>query len=148
MATATPPPWLIAGDVAKELRADTLIPANMARFPWAGHLGIRLLDDVAAAVKAAGTTLVFTNTRAQTELWFQVARRLPRVRRRDRFHHGSLDPGCAEIEDRLRRPAALRHLHVEPGPGKFSPVDQGDPDRQSQGRGPACCSAALAAGRA
>ncbi|MCB0072941.1 MAG: hypothetical protein KDE20_15825, partial [Caldilineaceae bacterium] len=112
----------------KELRVDTLIPANMARFPWAGHLGIRLLDDVVAAVKAAGTTLVFTNTRAQTELWFQaMLDAYPEFAGEIALHHGSLDPGLrAEIEDRLRD-GRLRcvictsslDLGVD-----FSPVDQ------------------------
>lgn len=119
---------LIAGDVAKELWVDTLIPDNMERFPWAGHLGIRLLPEVADAVRNAGTTLVFTNTRAQTELWFQaMIDTYPEFAGEIALHHGSLDPGLrAEIEDRLRD-GRLRcvictsslDLGVD-----FSPVDQ------------------------
>lgn len=57
---------------AKALRIDTLLPAHIERFPWAGHLGLRMLPQVAAEIAQAGTTLLFTNTRAQAELWYQA----------------------------------------------------------------------------
>ena len=122
------PPRLIAGHTPKELRVDTLIPADIERFPWAGHLGARLLPEVVDAVLSARTTLIFTNTRAQTELWFQaILNAYPGLAGEIALHHGSLDPTLrADIEDRLRE-GRLRcvvctsslDLGVD-----FSPVDQ------------------------
>lgn len=127
-AVDRPTPRLIAGEMPKELRVDTLIPEQIERFPWAGHLGIKLLEPVADAVRQAESTLIFTNTRAQTELWFQaLIDAYPEFAGEIALHHGSLDPGLrTEIEERLRD-GRLRcvvctsslDLGVD-----FSPVDQ------------------------
>src|SRR5690606_8039645 len=60
---------LVEGRIDKELVVDTLLPEEPGRFPWAGHLGIKMLEPVAREIHAASTTLVFTNTRSQSELW-------------------------------------------------------------------------------
>jgi ATP-dependent Lhr-like helicase len=95
---------LISADTAKEIAIDTVIPANIERFPWTGHLGLRLLPEVVEAIKAARTTLVFTNTRAQTEIWFQeLLEAHPDFAGEIALHHGSLQGELRrEIEDRLR----------------------------------------------
>ncbi len=105
-----------------------MIPADIERFPWAGHLGVKLLPAVVEAVQQARSTLIFTNTRAQTELWFQaLIDAHPEFAGEIALHHGSLDPTLrADIEDRLRD-GRLRcvvctsslDLGVD-----FSPVDQ------------------------
>ncbi len=87
----------VQGKVAKKLTIDTLIPAKMERFPWAGHLGINLVNEVAADIDASGTTLLFTNTRSQAELWYQAllgAR--PEWAGLLALHHGSLDRGLRD----------------------------------------------------
>ena len=63
---------LVEGRVPKDLRIDTLLPAGIERFPWAGHLGLRMLPQVVAELDASSTTLVFTNTRSQSEIWYQA----------------------------------------------------------------------------
>lgn len=103
-----PAPLLIAGDVQKEIAVETLIPENMERFPWAGHLGTKLLPQVVARVQQAQSTLIFTNTRAQTERWFQAlidytVEHAPELIGEIGLHHGSLDPALRrEVETRLR----------------------------------------------
>ena len=87
----------VQGKVAKKLTIDTLIPAKMERFPWAGHLGINLVNEVAAEIDSSGTTLLFTNTRSQAELWYQAllgAR--PEWAGLLALHHGSLDRGLRD----------------------------------------------------
>ncbi len=75
------PVLLVEGDVPREVVIDAVIPGRIDRFPWAGHLGTTLVDDVAAIVRENTTTLVFTNTRSQTEtLVPRAARALPRSR--------------------------------------------------------------------
>jgi ATP-dependent Lhr-like helicase len=71
---------------------DTMIPEAVERFPWAGHLGTRMLGQVVRALDAASTSLVFCNTRAQAEIWYQLlldAR--PDWAGLIALHHGSLD---------------------------------------------------------
>jgi ATP-dependent Lhr-like helicase len=55
---------VIRGRDAKEIVIDSLRPASIERFPWAGHLGLRLLPEVVRAIERAASTLVFTNVRS------------------------------------------------------------------------------------
>jgi ATP-dependent Lhr-like helicase len=59
---------LVQGRVPKELQVDTLLPPSIERFPWAGHLGLRMLPQVIEQLDASTTSLVFTNTRSQAEI--------------------------------------------------------------------------------
>lgn len=99
---------LISGELSKKIEIETLIPANVERFPWAGHLGMKLLPQVVERLCSAKSTLIFTNTRAQTELWFQalidyVAVHAPELIGAIGLHHGSLEPALRhEIEGRIR----------------------------------------------
>ncbi|WP_259755591.1 ligase-associated DNA damage response DEXH box helicase [Pseudomonas sp. GCEP-101] len=63
---------LVQGKTAKDLRIDTLLPPGIERFPWAGHLGLRMLPQVVDELDGSATTLVFTNTRSQAETWYQA----------------------------------------------------------------------------
>ena len=63
---------LVQGLLPKAIVIDSLIPEQVERFPWAGHLGLKMLPQAIAAIEEGSTTLVFTNTRSQTESWFQA----------------------------------------------------------------------------
>ena len=83
---------LIQGALAKSLSIDTLLPPGVARFPWAGHLGLRMLPQVVEQIEASTTTLIFTNTRSQCEIWYQaVLEARPDWAGIVALHHGSLD---------------------------------------------------------
>ncbi len=83
---------LIAGPRGKRIELQTLIPSQIERFPWAGHLGARLQDQVIARIEQAQSTLLFTNTRSQAELWFETLHRArPDMVGLIGLHHGSLD---------------------------------------------------------
>ncbi|MGF6206814.1 ligase-associated DNA damage response DEXH box helicase [Pseudomonas frederiksbergensis] len=62
----------VQGENGKELRVDTLLPPSIERFPWAGHIGLKMLPQVIAELDSSPSTLVFTNTRAQSEIWYQA----------------------------------------------------------------------------
>ncbi len=62
----------IQGQSEKSLKVDTLLPPAIERFPWAGHIGLKMLPQVVAELEACASTLVFTNTRAQSEIWYQA----------------------------------------------------------------------------
>src|SRR6056300_879927 len=62
--------WVVA-DIHKNLVVEAVLPEEVETLPWAGHLGIRLLDQVVPLIYENNSTLIFTNTRAQAEIWFQ-----------------------------------------------------------------------------
>ena len=83
---------LVSAAIPRTLEIETLIPEPMERFPWAGHMGMRLLPQVLAALDRAETSLVFTNTRSQAERWFDAIRQArPDWKRSLALHHGSVD---------------------------------------------------------
>lgn len=91
------PGVLVEGDLKKEIRVDTLIPANPSRFPWGGHLGIQMLMPVIDEIEKHEATLVFTNTRSQSELWYQnIIEARPDWAGLVALHHGSLDREARE----------------------------------------------------
>jgi ATP-dependent Lhr-like helicase len=96
---------LVSARIPRELVIETLIPEPMERFPWAGHMGMRLLPQVVAAIDRAATTLVFTNTRSQAERWFDaIASARPDWKRSLALHHGSVDRDLrSRAEEGLRR---------------------------------------------
>ena len=62
----------VQGQNAKALLVDTLLPPAIERFPWAGHIGLKMLPQVVAELDSSPSSLVFTNTRAQSEIWYQA----------------------------------------------------------------------------
>lgn len=72
ITTATPAPCLVQGQTPKTLQIDTLLPPLPGRFSWAGHLGAQMCAPVVAEIEKSGTSLVFTNTRSQAEIWYQL----------------------------------------------------------------------------
>lgn len=125
-----PPPRLIQSNLAKRVEMQTLIPDDPERFTWAGHLGLRLAPKVLDAVEhsAAQSTLLFTNTRSQAEIWFKrFLDERPELLGHVAIHHGSLDrdlrvrvEGMLE-EGRLRCVVCTSSLDLGID---FRPVDQ------------------------
>jgi len=100
---------LVQGAVPKKLIIDTLLPAVAQRFPWAGHLGLTMLPQVIAEIALSATTLVFTNTRSQSELWYQaILQERPDWAGLIALHHGSLDRGVREWVEAGLKSGALR----------------------------------------
>jgi ATP-dependent Lhr-like helicase len=83
---------LIQAPDVKPIRLESVLPETLHRFPWAGHLGTQMVEEVAERITAAGSSLVFTNTRSQTELWFKaLLEARPQWIGQIAVHHGSLD---------------------------------------------------------
>jgi ATP-dependent Lhr-like helicase len=101
---AARPGQIIRGLIPKALEIDSLIPATMERFPWSGQIGLRLLPEVISAIEEGKTSLVFTNTRATAEIWFQaILSARPDWAGIIALHHGSLDRATREwVEDGIR----------------------------------------------
>jgi ATP-dependent helicase Lhr and Lhr-like helicase len=91
------PGRIVRGRITKRLVVDTLLPDRPGRFPWAGHLGLAMLEPVVREIDQSTSCLVFCNTRAQAELWYQAlldAR--PDWAGTIALHHGSLDRDVRE----------------------------------------------------
>ncbi|TQD40522.1 ligase-associated DNA damage response DEXH box helicase [Haloflavibacter putidus] len=83
---------LIKAKLAKKIKVQSVIPKKMEKFPWRGHLGLHLLDEVVPIIKNSKTTLLFTNTRSQCELWFQkLLEKYPEFAGEIAMHHGSIN---------------------------------------------------------
>jgi ATP-dependent Lhr-like helicase len=83
---------LIKANLKKEIKVRSIIPESMDKFPWRGHLGLHLLEDVVKIINNSRSTLIFTNTRAQCELWFQaLMHKHPEFAGEVAMHHGSIN---------------------------------------------------------
>lgn len=100
---------LVEGIRDKQIIIDTLIPDDVQKLPWAGHLGFAMVNEVAREIESVtatgGTTLVFTNTRSQAELWYQaLLEAKPEWAGDIALHHGSLDKDVRDyVEAGLKR---------------------------------------------
>ncbi len=83
---------LIRANLQKKIKVKSIIPEIMEKFPWRGHMGLHLLDEVVPIIKSSKTTLLFTNTRSQCELWFQkIISKYPEFAGELAMHHGSIN---------------------------------------------------------
>ncbi len=83
---------LVKANLNKKITVKSIIPKEMETFPWRGHLGLHLLDQVVPIIKNSKTTLLFTNTRSQCEIWFQkILEKYPEFAGEMAMHHGSIN---------------------------------------------------------
>ncbi|HET8885981.1 MAG TPA: ligase-associated DNA damage response DEXH box helicase, partial [Salinimicrobium sp.] len=83
---------LIKADIKKKITVKSIIPEKMETFPWRGHLGLHLIDEVVPIIRNSRTTLLFTNTRSQCEIWFQrILQKYPEFAGDLAMHHGSIN---------------------------------------------------------
>lgn len=83
---------LIRANLNKKITVKSIIPKEIETFPWRGHLGLRLLEEVIPIINQSKTTLLFTNTRSQCEIWFQkILEKHPEYAGEIAMHHGSIN---------------------------------------------------------
>ena len=83
---------MIKARLNKKITVKSIIPKEMETFPWRGHLGLRLLEAVVPIINNSKTTLLFTNTRSQCEIWFQkILEKHPEYAGEMAMHHGSIN---------------------------------------------------------
>jgi ATP-dependent Lhr-like helicase len=119
---------MIHGPPPREVSIRSVLPPTIERFPWAGHLGTKLLKPVLEAIERAETTLVFTNTRSQAEIWYRAIAEA-RLDWLDRMaiHHGSI---AMTLRRRIEAAVQARQLKCVVCTSSldlgvdFAPVDQ------------------------
>ncbi len=83
---------IVKAEMDKRIAVHTIIPDEMEKYPWAGHLGIKLIEKVIPIIEASKTTLIFINTRGMAERWYQALLDVaPDLAGALALHHGSIE---------------------------------------------------------
>ncbi|VVP06497.1 ligase-associated DNA damage response DEXH box helicase [Pseudomonas fluorescens] len=99
----------VQGHTSKALQVDTLLPPAIERFPSAGHIGLKMLPQVVAELETSPSSLVFTNTRAQSEIWYQaLLEARPDWAGRIALHHSSLSRDTRDWVERALKEGLLK----------------------------------------
>ncbi len=96
---------LIRADIKKRIDVRSVLPDEIEVLPWAGHLGTKLIPKVLPIIHESKTTLLFTNTRAQAEIWYQqLLEADSSLAGRMAMHHGSISRDIRHwVEEALYR---------------------------------------------
>jgi ATP-dependent helicase Lhr and Lhr-like helicase len=85
-------PTIIKAQLKKNIEIVSVIPEEIEKFPWAGHLGLNLAQEAIDIIRANKTTLMFINTRGMSERWYQTILNLaPDLAGAIALHHGSIE---------------------------------------------------------
>lgn len=119
---------VVSGVQEKQVVIDSLLPETVEKFPWAGHFGTQMIPRVIEAIEESQSCLVFTNTRAMSEIWYQEILSLrPDWVGTVGLHHGSLDRGERDSVEKGLKDGSLRAVvctsSLDLGVD-FSPVDR------------------------
>lgn len=83
---------IIKAVINKPIEVHTIIPNEIEKYPWAGHLGIKLAASLIPIIEASKTTLIFINTRGMSETWYQTLLTIaPQLAGAIALHHGSIE---------------------------------------------------------
>jgi ATP-dependent Lhr-like helicase len=83
---------IVKANIKKNIQIESIIPDEIENYPWAGHLGLRLVHKVIPIIEQSRTTLIFINTRGMSETWYQLLLTTsPDLAGTLALHHGSID---------------------------------------------------------
>jgi len=92
-------PMVIEAEIDRPVIVTSVLPDSARRIPWAGHLGMVMLEPLLGILDPDRPTLIFTNTRSQAERWFaEILKARPQWAEKLALHHGSID---REIRERI-----------------------------------------------
>jgi ATP-dependent Lhr-like helicase len=100
---------MVSNAARRAVSLKTLLPDEGERFAWAGHLGLSQLERVMQLISGTRTAILFTNTRAQAELWHRALSSIwleaPTTLA---LHHGSLDASLRLAAEQGLRDGSVR----------------------------------------
>jgi ATP-dependent Lhr-like helicase len=83
---------MITAKEKKKIKVMTVLPDEIEVLPWAGHMGSSMVSKIIPIIYENQTTLIFTNTRNQSEMWYQmILKEAPDLAGQLAIHHGSID---------------------------------------------------------
>ena len=84
--------FIVRAQMDKPIDVESILPDEIEKYPWAGHLGLRLIHKVIPILEQSRTTLIFINTRGMSETWYQsLLTACPDLAGAIALHHGSID---------------------------------------------------------
>lgn len=95
--------FIVKANIHKKIEVASIFPDEIEKYPWAGHLGLTLVDKVIPIIEASKTTLIFINTRGMAERWYQtLLDHAPELSGAIALHHGSIEQALRLwVEDAL-----------------------------------------------
>lgn len=100
---------MIKAHINKKINVLSVLPEKMDAYPWRGHMGLHLVDEVAAIIKKSRTTLIFTNVRSACEIWYQaLLDKYPEFAGDMAMHHGSISREMRQWVEQAIRNEQLR----------------------------------------
>ena len=83
---------IIRANINKPIYVASILPDEIEKYPWSGHLGIRLAEKLIPIIEQSKTTLIFINTRGMSETWYQTLLNIaPQLAGAIALHHGSIE---------------------------------------------------------
>jgi len=83
---------LVRANIPKPIDVISVFPDEIEKYPWSGHLGLKLVHKVIDIINNSRTTLIFINTRGMSETWYQtLLKECPDLAGAIALHHGSID---------------------------------------------------------
>jgi ATP-dependent Lhr-like helicase len=83
---------IVKANMKKQIEIESVLPDEIENYPWAGHLGIKLIHKVIPIIEQSTTTLIFINTRGMSERWYQeLLNHAPELAGAIALHHGSIE---------------------------------------------------------
>jgi ATP-dependent helicase Lhr and Lhr-like helicase len=84
--------YIVKANQKKKIEIHSIFPDEIEKYPWAGHLGIKLVNKILPIINQSITTLIFINTRGMTEMWYQaLLNAAPELAGAIALHHGSIE---------------------------------------------------------
>jgi ATP-dependent Lhr-like helicase len=95
--------FIVRAVIDKPIDVESIFPDEIEKYPWAGHLGLKLVHKVIPILEGSRTTLIFINTRGMSETWYQTLLTVcPDLAGAIALHHGSIDMELRNwVEDAL-----------------------------------------------
>jgi len=92
LASLATPGFTVRAMIDKPIDVESIFPDEIENYPWAGHLGLKLIHKVIPIIEQSRTTLIFINTRGMSETWYQsLLTACPDQAGAIALHHGSID---------------------------------------------------------
>ena len=83
---------IVKANMKKQIVVESVLPDEIENYPWAGHLGLKLIHKVIPIIEQSTTTLIFINTRGMSERWYQeLLNHAPQLAGAIALHHGSIE---------------------------------------------------------
>lgn len=94
---------IVKANLHKEIIIESILPDEIEKYPWAGHLGLKLAPKILPILQESKTTLIFINTRGMSEQWYQTLLNVaPELSGAIALHHGSIEHELRNwVEDAL-----------------------------------------------